>query len=99
MSTPEQNKVLVIDDDEMVLTIVRKMLEAEMFSVDVCLSARDALKRLPETRYSAILCDMWMPGMTGKDFYNQLRKQYPEYLSRIVFLTGDIASEATWDFI
>lgn len=99
MSTPEQNKVLVIDDDEMVLTIVRKMLEAEMFSVDVCLSARDALKRLPETRYSAILCDMWMPGMTGKDFYNQLRKQYPEYLSRIIFLTGDIASEATWDFI
>ncbi len=99
MSGGEPNKVLVIDDDEMVCTIVRKVLEAEMFSVDVSLSARDALARLPETRYNAILCDMWMPGMTGKDFYHQVKKQFPEYQSRIIFLTGDIASEATWDFI
>ncbi len=99
MSSPQTNKVLVIDDDEMVLTIVRKLLEAELFSVDVSLSAREALTRLPETRYNAILCDMWMPGMTGKDFYHQVKKDFPEYQGRIIFLTGDIASEATWDFI
>ena len=98
MSRTESSRVLVIDDDDLVLAILRKMLEGEM-SVDVSLSAREALGLLPENRYDAILCDMWMPGMTGKDFYNQVKKKFPEYQSRIIFLTGDIASEATWDFI
>ncbi len=97
--TREPTRILVIDDDELVLTIVRKLLEAEMFTVDVSLSAREAINRLPDNYYSAILCDMWMPGMTGKDFYHQVRKEFPEYQGRIIFLTGDIASEATWDFI
>ena len=98
MKKKESSRVLVIDDD-LVLATLDKMLKAEMFSVDVSVSARDALGRLPETRYDAIICDMWMPGMTGKDFYNQVEKEFPDYLGRIIFLTGDIASEATWDFI
>ena len=99
MSGKESIRVLVIDDDDLVLATISKMLQADTFSVDVSFSAREALSRLPETRYDAILCDMWMPGMTGKDFYNQVEKEFPEYQSRIVLLTGDIASEATWDFI
>ncbi len=99
MSGKETSKVLVIDDDDMVLIIIRKLLEAEMFQVDVALSARDGLTRLPENRYDVILCDMWMPGMTGKEFYYQVRREFPEYQDRIILLTGDIASEVTWDFI
>ena len=99
MKEKESSRVLVMDDDDLVLATLSKMLQADMFSVDVSLSAREALGRLPETRYDAILCDMWMPGMTGKDFYNQVTKEFPEYQSRIIFLTGDIASETTWDFI
>ena len=99
MKKKESSRVLVIDDDDLVLTTLNKMLKAEMFSVDVSVSAREALGRLPETSYDAIICDMWMPGMTGKDFYNQVKKEFPDYQGRIIFLTGDIASEATWDFI
>ena len=99
MKKKESSRVLVIDDDDLVLTTLDKMLKAEMFSVDVSVSAREALGRLPETRYDAIIVDMWMPGMTGKDFYNQVKKEFPDYQGRIIFLTGDIASEATWDFI
>ncbi len=99
MSEAREIKVLVIDDDEMALTIIGKMLEAEGFGVDVSLSARDALNRLSERRYDAIFCDMWMPGMTGSQFYQQVKDEYPQYRSRVIFITGDIASEATWDFI
>lgn len=99
MKNAERPKVLVIDDDELVLTIVRKMLEAEGFSVDVSTSAREALTRLPENHYDVVLCDMLMPGMSGAEFYQRVKKEFPEYWRRIVFLTGDIASEATWEFI
>ncbi len=99
MSGTKQPKVLVIDDDEQMLSIVRKILEGEGLAVDVAQSAREALDRLPENDYNAILCDMLMPGMSGAEFYQQVKKEFPEYKRRIVFLTGDIASEATWEFI
>ena len=92
-------RILVIDDDDLTLTILRKMLEADGYEVEVCSSASEALARLLHASFDAILCDMWMSGMSGKDFYLQLKQGFPEYQRRVVFITGDIASEATWEFI
>ena len=93
------SRILVIDDDEMALTIMRKLLEAERFKVDQATSAAEALARLPHEEYDAILCDMWMPGMNGRDFYREIRDRFPQYRNRLIFVTGDVASEATWSFI
>lgn len=92
-------KILVIDDDDLTLTILRKLLEAENFEVEVCSSGPDALDLLRAKPYDALLCDMWMNGMTGRDFYLRLKDEYPDYLRKIIFITGDIASESTWEFI
>ncbi|MBI3933181.1 MAG: diguanylate cyclase [Acidobacteria bacterium] len=95
----EAARILIIDDDDLTLTILRKMLEADGYEVDVCSSGSEALAKLLHCSYDAILCDMWMSGMNGKDFYLQLKQGFPEYQRRVVFITGDIASEATWEFI
>jgi diguanylate cyclase (GGDEF)-like protein len=89
----------VIDDDDLTLTILRKMLEADGYEVDVCSSGSEALARLLHSSFDAVLCDMWMSGMSGRDFYLQLKQGFPEYQRRVIFITGDIASEATWEFI
>ena len=85
MKEKKSSRVLVIDDDDLVLTTPDKMLKAEMFLVDVSVSAREALGRLPETSYDAIICDMWMPGMTGKDFYNQVKREFLDYQGGLFF--------------
>ena len=95
----EVARILVIDDDDLTLTILRKMLEADGYEVEVCSSASEALAKLLHASFDAVLCDMWMSGMSGKDFYLQLKQGFPEYQRRVVFITGDIASEATWEFI
>ena len=95
----EAARVLVIDDDELTLAILSKLLDAEGFDVDVCSSGSEALAQLLHCGYDVILCDMWMAGMNGKDFYLQLKQGFPEYQRRVIFITGDIASEATWEFI
>jgi diguanylate cyclase (GGDEF)-like protein len=92
-------KILVIDDDELTLAILRKLLEAENFEVEACSSAPEALDYLVARQYDAILCDMWMSGMSGKDFYLKLKEDFPDYSRKIIFVTGDIASETTWEFI
>ena len=92
-------RVLLVDDDEMVLTVMRRLLQSLGVEAEVSTSAAEALDRIIAGRYDAVLCDMWMPGMTGKEFYGELRTRAPHYRNRIIFVTGDLASEATWDFI
>ena len=99
MNENEPPKILVVDDDELALVVMRKLLEAENCVAEVSSSPEDALTKLPGTRYDAILCDMWMGEMNGKDFYQQIKKDFPDYQRRIIFVTGDLASEATWEFI
>jgi diguanylate cyclase (GGDEF)-like protein len=99
MSELAPPKILVIDDDELALVVMRRLLEAENCVADVSSSPQEALTKLTTANYDAILCDMWMGEMTGKEFYQQVRKDFPDYVRRIIFVTGDLASEATWEFI
>lgn len=48
MSSTHASRILMIDDDEATLIVVRKLLEATGVFVDVSLSANDALVRLSE---------------------------------------------------
>lgn len=77
----------------------RKILEAERFEVDVAVSAQEALDRLAQRQYAAVLCEMQLADMSGKDFYRHVREQFPDYRSRIIFVTGDLVSEAIWEFL
>jgi CheY-like chemotaxis protein len=40
-----------------------------------------------------------MPGLNGRDVYEQLAESHPDRAGRIVFMTGDVANEATQEFI
>ena len=95
----EPARILAIDDDDLTLAIMRRLLEAENYLVDTTTSAADALARLQKNHYDAILCDMWMGSMNGREFYQQLKEECPGYQNRLIFVTGDLASEATWEFI
>ncbi|MBI4458779.1 MAG: diguanylate cyclase [Acidobacteria bacterium] len=95
----EPTRVLVIDDDELAVSVIRKLLETDGCVMEAFTSPRQALARLAESRYDAILCDMWMGEMSGKDFYQQIQQDFPSYLQKIIFITGDFDSEATWEFI
>ena len=99
MNETEKPKILAIDDDELALVVMRRLVEAENCEAEVSSSPQEALAKLPGTSYDAILCDMWMGEMTGRDFYQELRKDFPDYQRKVIFVTGDLASEATWDFI
>ncbi len=95
----QQPRIMVVDDDDLVLNILRRVLEAEKYSVVTASSAAEALSLLPTEDFAAVFCDMWMPGLTGKEFYLRVREEFPQYAHRFVFLTGDVSSEATWEFI
>ncbi len=72
----ERMKVLLVDDEKLLLDLYRKKFEEGGYYVYTCSEADDALKVL---RYgykpNVILFDISMPGMSGYEFLQAVRKE------------------------
>ena len=62
-------------------------------------SGRDALKMLGEQDLDIILCDLRMPKMDGRRFYETLKQERPDLVDRIAFVTGDTLSAGIESFL
>lgn len=71
--TAKGGRVLVVDDDPMVRDTLGKVLEEEGYVVDAAVDGSDALDRVRAARPDAILLDLMMPGMNGRQFLEELR--------------------------
>ena len=80
------DRMLVIDDDALVLESCRKIFEEEGFDVAVTTSAKEGLRLSSDSAYNVILCDWKMPGFDGMDVVEELSKRTPE--SAVVMISG-----------
>jgi two-component system, NtrC family, nitrogen regulation response regulator GlnG len=55
----------------------------------------EALRLLRERRFDVIISDVRMPGMSGREFLDRLRRDWPDLLPRLVFSTGAPAAPDT----
>ena len=93
-----RRRLLLIDDDPDTLRILQVMLRPEQYHVVTADSANQALERLQSENYDVIVSDIRMPGFDGRSLYRFLAVYLPEYIGRVVFLTGD-RSEKTLRFL
>jgi PAS domain S-box-containing protein len=81
-------RVLVIDDEPMILKFSRRCLGGE-HDVVTQSSASEALELINAgDKFDVIVCDLMMPVTTGIDFFQQLCAKHPAYADRIIFMTG-----------
>lgn len=73
MSTTSR-KVLLVDDEEDILELLRYNLEREGILVYTAVNGRDALKLAKAERPDLVVLDIMMPGMDGVEVCNELRK-------------------------
>jgi len=92
-------KILVIDDEPMIRQLVSRVLSEEGHEVEAVGNAADALKRIESKRYSLILLDIKMPGISGIELYKQFQEIAPSLKKRVVFITGDVMGKRTTDFL
>ncbi len=67
--------ILVVDDNEMNLMVVRKLLSATKIQIDTALSGAECLKQTLIHHYDAVLMDHLMPEMDGIQCLHALRSQ------------------------
>ncbi|MGI9599256.1 MAG: response regulator transcription factor [Acidimicrobiales bacterium] len=67
-------RLLLIEDDPEITRVVSRGLEAEGFSVDVADNGADGLWRATEAEFDAVILDLLMPGMSGYQVCESLRR-------------------------
>jgi two-component system NtrC family sensor kinase len=92
-------RVLVLDDEPSLADLLSEMLGALGHEADVCLSPVRALEILQTRPFDLVISDFRMPVMNGAAFHQALSKINPDLARRVIFLTGDVVSEETQDFL
>jgi CheY-like chemotaxis protein len=65
--------ILVIDDDEMVRSTVKAMLESRGHAVAVAVDGEDGLRQLRQRPFDLVLCDIFMPNKDGIGMLREVR--------------------------
>lgn len=80
--------ILVVDDNDLNLELMRDLLEGEGYRVRVAMDANDALAVLHDFRPRLIFMDIQLPGMDGLTLTRMLKSNPSMRDIRIVGLTG-----------
>lgn len=85
-------KILIVDDEETLCEVLKFNLEAEGYEADVAYSAEGALSMSPE-RYSLILLDIMMGGISGVQMANILKRNPATADIPVIFCTAKDSEE------
>jgi DNA-binding response OmpR family regulator len=81
-------KILLVDDDKTLQTVLTRYLEKRGYSVRVVTSGVQGLKLFTQDPPDLVVSDIMMPGMDGFEFCRRLRATSPGKLVPLIFLTA-----------
>jgi CheY-like chemotaxis protein len=87
-----RSRLLVIDDDREVRNTIADTLRFDGHDVQTASDGREALALVSRNPYDLIFCDLRMPQMDGRAFYETIQREYPRVLKRLVFVTAQAHS-------
>jgi two-component system alkaline phosphatase synthesis response regulator PhoP len=86
-------RILIVDDDELVLMALDELLTPEGYEVDAVSRGSEALKMLDENSYDLMVLDLIMPEMDGLELCKKIRAREECRETPIVFLTAKSRDE------
>lgn len=82
----KNHKILFVDDDKQILSIVAQFLNHHGFHVDTESNGLSVLQRVKKVFYSAVFTDLMMPGIDGMELLKKIKKTSVE--TEVVIVTG-----------
>ncbi len=100
-----QIRILVVDDENIVLSLIRDALEEEEYDIRTASTGAEALEIIDSTPINLIVTDIRMPGITGIELVKKARKVQPDM--GVIFMTGyanlnsakDAIKQGAFDYI
>jgi len=87
-----RKSILIVDDEELFATILRRLLEREGYIISYCNNPSDAILLSQKRKFDIIVTDYNMPEMNGADFTRAMRSRFDD--SFIVGLSSETRESA-----
>jgi DNA-binding NtrC family response regulator len=96
-NTPHKPRILILDEDRIILQSLSQFLSREGYEVRTCDVPEEALSRLEGGQTEVLLADINMPGIKAAEFLRDVRRRAPEVVTVVITGYGSIegAVEAT----
>ena len=85
-------RILVIDDERAVRDLISDALSIEGHEVFTAENGKEGLDLIGQYRFDLVFCDLRMPEMDGQALYEEVQRDHPQVLKRIVFVTAQANS-------
>jgi len=82
----KKHTVLCLDDEQNILSSLKRLLRREDYTLLTTSSGEDALALLGENDIQLVMADQRMPGMSGTEFFASVKDRYPDVIR--IILTG-----------
>ena len=79
--------ILVVDDEPHILILEKELLEGAGYKVVTAEDGKAALAKLKTLKPDLVILDMMMPGMSGREVCEQIRKNPKTKGLKVVFVT------------
>lgn len=86
-----KNKVLIIDDEEDILSSCKNVLEDEDYDVDIAKDYDEALKIFESKKIDLVFLDVWLPNTDGLDILSNIKEKYPK--TTVIMMSGHAGVE------
>ena len=80
-------RILVVDDEQLICELLRDFLTDEGYEVVTALTGAEALEAVPTFQPEVILVDMLMPGLSGRNVLDALRRAGVDV--PVILISGD----------
>jgi two-component system response regulator VicR len=84
----EFKAVLVVDDDRQLASALQWILADENYFVDIAYDGEEALQKITDNDYDAVVCDVMLPKLRGDELFIKARDLRPQLADRFIFITG-----------
>ncbi len=82
----ERTRILVVDDDESIRTVLATILEEEEYKVDTAQNGENAIEKTKTQFYNLALIDVRLPDMEGTELLTRMKETVPKM--RKIIITG-----------
>jgi len=91
--------ILVVDDEASVRVALQRYLSSRGHEVETTASGKEALARVREDAFDAMIIDMRMPDISGEQLFQELKARDPANADRVIFTTGQLVDDSVRTFL
>ena len=82
----ENIKILVVDDDKMIVQSIQEVLELSGYDTEASFTGKDAIEKVQDEDFNVVLCDIMLPDILGTEVLANIHKSKPRV--KVIMITG-----------